>query len=145
MLPVVTGVASLNSGVTLMARVLGQPGTPITQASLSTITYAVSDLTTGVNLSKGNPLTISAVVFDALVQNDPRWTKDTAKAPGADGLAGYNFLATIPATAFTAKDIDAVSLLLRSHRYRVDVLFTPITGQPWVQAFEFTAVANFAV
>ncbi len=77
-----------DAGVTFMARVYGNAGTAITQASLSSIGYAVTDLSDLTNPVTSGTLTISSVVFDTL-QTGVRWTKDST---------GYNFLYAAPAT-----------------------------------------------
>lgn len=142
-LGVVTGVGVLRSGVTLMARVLGNAGTPITQASLSTLTYTIRDLTAGTTITSAQSLTIASVIYDSLQQSDPRWTKDDADNLGPDDRHGYNLLAVIPASHFTAVDVDSDTKQITAHRYRVDLLFTPVTGQAWIQPFEFTAVPTW--
>ena len=143
MLGVVTGIGVCGSGHTLMGRILGNSGVPITQASLASIAYAVRDLTAGTTITSGVALTISSVVFDSLQQADPRWTKDSASSVGEDGRYGYNFLATLPATLFTAFDVDADTEEVTTHRYQVDVTFTPASGQPFRQAFQFPAVPTW--
>lgn len=129
--PLVTGLAIPDgSGVALLARIVGQLGTPITQASLSSITWAVTDLTAGVQLGTGT-FTISSVVFNSLV-TDPRWQIDTPFRPGADGKSGYNFLAVLPASLFPVQTPAPPDLLggLPSPRIRqADVTFTPVTGE----------------
>lgn len=144
-LGIVTGTGILRSGATCIARVRGQTGQLITQASLSAIVYAVRDLTAGSTIVSAQALTISTVVFDSLVQNDPRWDKDSAARPGKDGAYGYNFLAVIPATNFTAVDVGAGTGVLSPyavtpHRYQIAIKFTPISGQVFIQPFEFTSL-----
>lgn len=134
-LGIVTGVGALGSGHTLMARILGNAGTPITQATLSGITYTIRDLTAQTTVASAQALTVSSVVYDSLQQEDPRWDLDAA---------GYNFLAVIPASWFTDYDVDEDTGVVTSHRYQVDVEFTPVSGQPFVQSFQFQAVANYA-
>ncbi len=111
----IVGTMIAGSGQTVAGLVQGQAGTNITQASLTSITYAVYRLdNAGVRTLTGSgSLTVSAVVFDTPQTTDPRY-----------GLAGgFNFLATIPATCFAVKD--------RDHEIRVT--FTPASGQPFVQ------------
>ncbi len=104
-----------DGGASVMARVIGNAGTAITQASLSSISYKVFDLATGETALQSGVLTISAVVFDAL-QTDARWTADST---------GYNFLHACPASWFT----DA------NHQYRIEYKFTPASGEVcWVVA-----------
>lgn len=108
-----------DAGASLMARVLGNAGTAITQASLSSISYKVFDLhgDTPTTATQTGTLTISAVVYDTLQTSDPRWTVDTT---------GYNFLYTAPASWFP----DA------PRTYRVELKFTPATGEVFWLVYE---------
>ena len=102
-----------DSSVSLMFRVLGADAANITQASLSSITYAVYDLdaTTPTSSVTTGTLTISDVVFDAL-QTDARWTVDDL---------GYNFRDDIAATVFS----------VGGHTYQVEHKFTATGGEIW--------------
>ena len=115
-MPIITGNAVENSGVTLLARLLGNGGTPVTQASLASIAYTVTDLNQGTVIVTGSALTISQVIFDTL-QLAPVWTKDAV---------GYNFLAALPGSLFTNG----------GDTYQVDVVFTPVTGNPFRQSWQ---------
>lgn len=95
--------------VTVMSRVRGLSGAYITQASLSAITCKVYN-STG-TLVTSPTVTISSAVYDTLQTSDVRWTRDTT---------GYNFLFTIPATAFPLPGY-----------YRVEFKFTPSAGDPF--------------
>ena len=78
---------------TCMARILGNSGTAITQASLTSITYYVYDpqsATPNTAIATGS-VTISSAVSDTLVTNDARWRVDTT---------GRNFIYTIAGSAF---------------------------------------------
>ncbi len=131
---VITGKAIPGqSGVTLIARILGNMGTPITMASLASIAYTVTDTTAGVNLGSGF-FTVGGSVFDALVNGDPRWTQDSPQSPGPDGLSGYNFQATLPATLFPIRTPSPPDLLAGAppgHNYQCDTAFTPVVGLPF--------------
>lgn len=101
----------------LMARVLGNAGTAITQASLTAINlyvYRTSDLTT--DLASGASLTIASVVYDTLQTADPRWTEDST---------GYNFLYLLP-TTYTGV----------ACRLRVEIKFTPSSGAAFWDVWE---------
>jgi hypothetical protein len=148
---VITGQAIANrSGVTLLARIVGQNGQPITQASLSKIQYALTDFGAGVRASTPGPpnpapttgllrtVTISTTVFDALQQNDPRWTKDSAANLGVDGLWGWNFLFTIPLI-----ESDGIAMLTSGNRQQCTVVFTPVTGQSFRALFQWSMVESF--
>ena len=107
-----------DGGSTNLSRVYGAAGAAITQASLSTITYAVFDLqsaTPDTSVDDGS-VTISTSVFDTL-QTDGIWTKDDT---------GYNFKHTIAATVPSTAN----------HVYRTEYLFTPVSGQPFWVVFE---------
>ena len=132
------GVIPSATGVVLLARVLGNQGVPVTQASLSAIAWTLTDLTTPAALSSG-AFAVASVVFDALQQADPRWTRDSAAVPGPDGRWGYNFLATLPAGLFAISPAPTVGLLAATPvRYQADVAFTPAAGEPFRQVFQWT-------
>lgn len=119
-----------------MARIRGAGGQHLTQASLSSIAYAVRNLTEGTTDSTGT-FTVSSTVFDNLQTGDPRWTKDAV---------GYNFLGTIDAGAFddvAVADADApVPYEVTPRRYRVAVRFRPTAGATadFVVPFEFSPI-----
>ena len=140
---IITGIYTARSGLTLLGRVLGNNGRPITVATIASIGYNVRDLTTQTNLAVG-ALSPAAVLFDSLQQADPRWDKDSATRPGKDGAWGYNFLATLPAAQFaTLQDVDMVNSQVNPHRCRVDLAFAPVAGEPFRQAFEFTPITTW--
>lgn len=116
MAAILIGKAVQDSGLTLLARILGAAGAPVTQLSLASIAYAVQDVTTGVQIGTGT-LTIGTVIFDTL-QTDAVWTKDAV---------GYNFKATLASTLF-ANGGDT---------YQIDVKFVPVTGQQFKQSWRF--------
>ncbi len=97
---ILTGSGPEQTGVTILARIYGQTGILITQASLTSIAYTVTDLMAGT--TSAGTLTVSAVVFNQAMTNDPRWTFDTV---------GFNFLATIPATACRRRPMCTLSTL----------------------------------
>lgn len=129
---VITGAAVPGqSGVTLLARVRGSDGRLITQASLSSIAYTVSDLTNGESLGTGT-FTISSTVYDSLQQGDPRWSADSAARPGADGSHGYNFAGELPASLFALTTLAEPGVLTGPAdpiQVQADVAFTPASGQ----------------
>jgi hypothetical protein len=98
-----------DGGATVLARVYGNAGTAITQASLTSITWAVYNADTEAEILAPAALTVSAVVFDTLQTGNPRWTKDGV---------GYNFVHALPVTAFPA----AVA------KTRIQYKFTPTSG-----------------
>ena len=118
---IAAGSVFQNSGALFLARVRSSSGSYVTQATLSTITCRVSNMTTGVAVTVISPtITISTSVFDAL-QTDAYWTQDTT---------GYNFKHAMPATAFpTANNV-----------YRVEYKFTPTSGAVFYVEFQVTAL-----
>lgn len=107
-------VAFEGSSIQLMARVTGNDGSAINQATLDSITCKVFDSITGSEISTPT-VTIADTVFDTL-QTDSRWTKDST---------GYNFLHALPASA----------LVDGSKSYRVEYKFTPASGEAWYVVF----------
>lgn len=139
--PLITGcVIPAASGVTLLARLVGQllPAEPITRASLVSIAYTVTDLTTGLPLGIGI-FPVASTVYDQLQQGDPAWTIDTPARPGVDQLSGYNFAGQLPATLFPVSTPAPPSPLTgqpAKHRIQCDVAFTPTAGgQPFRVSF----------
>lgn len=129
-LPIITAQSVPGrSGVALMARIRGQAAALLTQASLTSIGWTLTDLATGLVVTSGT-FAVAAVVFDALQVQDGSWTKDSADSPGPDGAWGYNFRGIIPAANFTAS----------GDRFQVDVAFTPATGEPFRVPFQFATV-----
>ena len=109
------------SGPWLLARVVGQAGSAVTQASLSSITCKVFDLqgaAPGTAVSEPT-VTISSAVFDSL-QTDARWTEDAT---------GYNF----------AHQVASSVVADGGHAYRVEYKFTPASGQTFYVVFEVHA------
>ncbi len=106
------------SGATVAGLVQGQLGTPITQASLSAISYQVVRLdNAGVETVTGSgTLTIADVVFDTAQTGDPRYPLS----------GGFNFMAVIPASCFAVGG--------RTHR--IEVTFVPVSGENFVQEWE---------
>lgn len=120
-----TGSVRAQSDALLMARILGANGALLNQISLTSISYLVTDTSTG-NPVAQSTLSIAATVFNNLQQSDPRWTMDSQANPGTDGLWGYNFSFTLPASA-----------LPNSVRYQVDVMFLTVTGGQFIVSWSF--------
>ncbi len=121
------------SGVTLMARLRGQDFTLITQASLTSIAWTLTDRTTGLAVANA-PFTVATVIFDTLQQGDGSWSKDSKSATGPDGTWGYNFRAILP----------AANIVPAGDRFQCDVVFTPVTGEPFRVVFQFQTLRVFA-
>lgn len=104
-----------DSGVTLMARVVGSDGNNLTQAATTAITCKVYD---GSGTNTLSPtVTVASAIFDTL-QTDARWTADAT---------GYNFRFEVPATAFPSA---------KKGRHRVEFLFDQATGENFFLIFE---------
>lgn len=132
-----------NAGVALMARIRGNNHALVTQASLSSITYTVYNVQPVVDgtgsatvVTTSTALTIPSVIYDSLQQQDGLWVKDGPGNLGPDGSWGYNFKTVIPASNFT--------VAASGDRYRVDVKFTPTSGEPFRLPFEFTTIQVYA-
>lgn len=110
-----------DGGCQCLARVVGNAGTAITQASLTAITAKVFDLdSTTPDTAVATPtVTISSAVFDTL-QTDDRWDADDT---------GYNFKFEVAASAFSTG----------GRRYRIEFLFDPTSGENFWVVFEVTA------
>lgn len=114
-----SGTAYEDGGATCMARVVGNNGANITQATINAATFKVFDLSELPGKQTGTgTLTVADVVFDTL-QTDARWTVDST---------GYNFRHTVPASAFP----------LGGRKYRVEYLFDPTSGEDFFVAFDIT-------
>jgi hypothetical protein len=142
-LGIITGVVVSQSGVTLFARVIGITKEPITQDTVSDVTYGVRDLTDGETDVSSSSLSVVDCIHNDLVQDDPRWTRDNQWRPGPDGLWGYNLEAVLPSTLFTDYDMDTDTKEISRHRFRVDLKINPRTGQPMVIPFEFTPIETY--
>ena len=129
------GVIAAGTGVTLMARVLGGAGVPVTRASLLSVAWTLTNLSTGAFVAAGT-FAVPSSVFDSPVQGDPRWQLDTPARPGVDGLSGYNFLATLPAAQFP---VTPPALGVTPPAMQCDVLFTPASGEPFRQTFQWAS------
>lgn len=119
-----------DTGLTIMARVLGNAGTAITQASLTSIkmdVYDIDDEDAPVAIGTQDTLTISSVVFDELVDDDPRWINSGGSAEG------YNFLHTIAATRFANSGV-----------VRIEYLFDPAAGENFLIVAEGRVRARHA-
>lgn len=143
---VITGKAIPGaSGVTLLARIRGAVGLLITQASLASIAWTVTDATLGTVLGTGTS-PVASSVYDSLQISDPRWTQDTPLLPGPDGASGFNFQATLAASLFPVRIPAAPDLLAGptpGAGRQCDVVFTPVSGQPWRVVFRWLEVVVF--
>lgn len=124
-----------------MARLRGNNGQLVTQASFSTITYQVTNLQSGTIAGSGS-LAPASVLLNSLVQYDPRWTRDSAGQLGSDGSFGYNFLAQLPGASIFNVTPPAAPPLTPAPAaiYQIDVVFTPVSGEAFRMSFQAPAV-----
>jgi len=118
---VISGRTISRSGTVLLARVVGANNANITQATLAAIAYQVRDLEADVSGAL-LPIVIATSIFDTL-QTGGAWDADTT---------GYNFAFTVPASAFAWTPEEDLAGNPKPRRFRVDVRFTPVTGEPFV-------------
>jgi hypothetical protein len=143
-----------NADVALLARVRAQAFNFVTTAVVNSITWTLTDLTptasptTPTIVSSGTGV-VANVIFNALVQTDPSWTRDgppvvapeTGYVPagtiiGSDGTWGYNFKLIIPAVS--------IPITTSGHRVHVDVVLTFTTGETLRLAFEWQVSPTYA-
>jgi hypothetical protein len=115
---------------TLMKRAVGADGSPITQATISTVVYSIyllddqdPDSRTAVTGHVAVSLTVSDVIFDTL-QDDDLWDKDDT---------GYNFRHT---PDLTLGNIFAVAGRL----YLIEYTLTPTSGQVIILRFRLNVI-----
>ncbi len=88
----IPGKSWVNSGVTVLARLLAHDGAAAQQADFTSITffaYDMSSATPGTELNAGGTvLTVADVIFDSLVTGNARWVDD--QGDQIDDT-GYNF------------------------------------------------------
>jgi len=100
-------VINEDSAFSVMHRV-HNAGEAITQADISSITYAIYPVDSTTAHTASTSLVVANVVFDSL-QTDGRWTEDTT---------GYNFRHDGEYTIFTEPGT-----------YEIEYTFTPTNGQ----------------
>jgi len=115
-----TDTVFAGSGITFLARLRGDDGQLITQASLSGVTVDVWDRSNSDVSVLSTAVTVTTSVFDTL-QTDPRWTADTT---------GYNF----------RYDMADTVLSQDNHKYRVEFWFTPVTGSKFPLVWEISTI-----
>jgi hypothetical protein len=140
---IVSQAIPAKTGVTLLARVRGGAGLLITQASISSITLVVTDLTkekaaAGSGAITSLALVVANTVYDAL-QWYGIWTQDgpnnpSPPAPFGDGSYGWNVQTTVPAANFANG----------GDRYRCDMKLVPVIGEQFVIPWEFNLIQVYA-
>lgn len=107
-----------DSGATCLGRFYGNDGDAITQATLTSITCKIFDLDSAIpTTATTQTVTIASAVSDTLRTDDDRWTVDTT---------GFNFEHTITDDNLATGD----------HRYRIEYVFTPTSGENFVAVYE---------
>jgi len=108
-------------GVTYMARIVGDDGALVTQATFGggSIAYKVFDTDNGNAETGSGTLTVADVVFNT-VQTDDAWPYDD----------GYNVRYVLPASCFP----------VGGHLYRVELIYTPGVGERFADAFDLYAL-----
>ncbi|NQU23631.1 MAG: hypothetical protein HQ567_20300 [Candidatus Nealsonbacteria bacterium] len=124
------GTAFKNGSATLLARVVGADGAPITQADVASASYSVyllddrdADARAAVTGHDGVALSVASIVFNSL-QTDSLWTVDAT---------GYNFRHVLDASANQA-------LPTAGRRYLVEFTLTPNSGQVILVRFRVNVI-----
>lgn len=110
-------------GPVFMAVAMTDEGEYATPADLSAAAVKVARGSAAAHYSAS--LTVADVVFDELVEDDPRWPDG-----GETTYPGYNFLAKLPGSAFAT-----------SGRHRVEFTLTQNDGEKIIFAFEGAVTA----
>lgn len=124
------GVVFKNGSATLLARVVGNDGSPVTRAQIVSAAYTVylldendADSATAVAGHTDVPLEVASLVYDSL-QNDALWDVDQS---------GYNFKHVL--------DVSAQQAFATAGRsYRIAFRLTPIAGQVILVRFRVHAI-----
>jgi hypothetical protein len=112
------------SGATVLGRITGHDGQPITPASIAAIAVEVWDIETDPPGRIAGPTSLAAgsVVLASLTK-DARWQEDDV---------GYNFRHELPAESFPDAKV-----------YRVEYKLTPTAGAVFRIAYELEAVRMY--
>ena len=100
-------IATENSSATILTRVLGADGNPVTRADVSAVTVKVWDRDGAALINTHTP-DVADAIYDTL-QLDPRWTFDST---------GYNLAIDIPGADLPDGDTT----------YRIEIKLTPTSG-----------------
>ncbi len=120
---IITGYVWEDCGATFLARIAGNSGLYITQATISAITCGVYDSSGQSVLAPS--ITVSSVVYDTL-QRDDLWKIDGVPI---DDL-GYNFRHAMSASAFPSGNTT----------YTVQYKFDPASGEDFALQFRVTTM-----
>lgn len=111
------------SSVTLLARLQDAHSNDVLAEYVTSVAVKVFDKTLGTQTYTTTP-TVSTVIFDT-IQEDARWT--------VDGI-GYNFAFTVPGSA----------LPTGGTTYRVEILITPASGDPFFVLYDLQTISIFS-
>jgi hypothetical protein len=124
------GVVFKNGSATLLARVVGADGSPVTQASIASARYTVyllddADADAGAPVAGHTAVAVSvaSLVYDSL-QKDNLWDVDDV---------GYNFKHVLDVSAHPA-------FAAAGRSYRIVFELTPATGQVVLVRFRVYAI-----
>ena len=124
------GVVFKNGSATLLARVVGAQGTPVTQADVASAKYTAylldendPDAATPVAGHTNVAVEVASLIYDTL-QNDELWDVDDT---------GYNFKHVLDVTASQA-------FTVAGRTYRVVFELTPASGQVVLVRFRAHAI-----
>lgn len=145
---IVRGTAFERNPGYALARVTGAGGTNITQASITSIaweswlipvpldlrkgawTTAYINTTAAAEVGSGGTLVVANSVYDTL-QTGGGWSTENDGEVAEE--IGYNFRGLIPATAFPQQ---LLADYPKSQWQRIDITFTPVTGDPFTRSWE---------
>ena len=126
----IVGTVFKNGSATLLARVVGADGTPVTQADIASAEYGVyllehddPDAAAVVSGHDGVSLDVSSLIFDSL-QTDGVWDVDQT---------GYNFKQVLDVSANQA-------FTVAGRTYRIVFELTPASGQTILVRFRVHAI-----
>ncbi len=108
-------------------------GVLVTQGALSSITWTVRNLGSGLTVASGT-LTVSAAIFNTLQLTDAAWVQDAI---------GYNFKTILPGTAFAFAAVNDAAGFPQPRTFLVSFHFTTAAGQVFAQTWTVTALAVF--
>lgn len=116
-----TSIGFEGASVQIMARIYGNAGTVITQATISSVLVRVYDMAdSAATYTLTASPTVASTVYDTL-QTDARWTEDST---------GYNFLYAIAGTAFPDPRTT----------YQIQITLTPTSGNEIRVAHQHTTL-----
>lgn len=114
-----------NGGASFLARLRSSSGSLLTQATTSSITCIVHDMTLDGQTTIITPtITVASVIYDTL-QTGTQWTKDST---------GYNFKYDIAATAFPSA----------GHIYVTQFKVTPSSGAVFFFQYMNSSLETFS-